>query len=171
MTTIVDTTRMRLREFTESDLDDLATMVTDEDQMPFYPRPKTRAEALAWINRNLTLYHHHAFGFWFMESVGDSDFLGYCGIRPLVLDGAEETEIGWHTRKDFWNRGLATEAAMACRDLAFTRFDIPRLVATIDPTNAPSIRVADKIGMRLEKEAVLDGWPCVIYSLERPVLE
>lgn len=77
-----------------------------------------------------------------------------------------EVEIGWHTKKHFWG-GLATEAAAACRDLGFARFDIPRLVATIDPKNAPSLRVADKIGMELESEAVLDGWACLLYSVER----
>ena len=168
MTTVLETRRTRLREFTESDLDVLASMMADQDQMSLYLRPRTRDETHNWIRRNLRLYEDHGFGFWLMEAIEGSDFLGYCGIRPVSIEGVEEIEVGWHTKKQFWGQGLATEAATACRDLAFSRFDIPRLVATIDPDNAPSVRVADKIGMRLEKEAVLDGWPCVVYSIERP---
>jgi [ribosomal protein S5]-alanine N-acetyltransferase len=75
--------------------------------------------------------------------------------------------MGWHTLKRVWNQGIATHAAAACRDLAFTRLDVPRLVALIDPGNPPSIRVATKIGMQLEKKAVIDDWPCLVYSVER----
>ena len=168
MTTILQTLRVRLREFTDDGLDVVAVLMADQDQMSLYPRPRTREETHHWVERNLSLYEKHGFGFWLMETLDADDFLGYCGIRPVAIDGIEEIEIGWHTKKEFWGQGFATETAIACRDLAFTRFDIPRLVATIDPTNAPSIRVAEKIGMRSEKEAVLDGWPCLVYSVERP---
>ena len=69
MTTILETERVRLREFRNSDLDDLAAMVADVGQMRFYPRPRTRVEASAWIERNLSLYRDHGFGFWLMESL------------------------------------------------------------------------------------------------------
>lgn len=167
MTIVLRTDRITLREFTKNDLDALATMVADEEQMRFYPAPRTRDEAQAWIDRNLSLYMERGFGFWFMEAIEAGDFLGYCGIRPLSIEGVQEIEMGWHTRKEFWCRGLATETAAACRDLAFTRFDIPRLVATIDPAHAASLRVANKIGMQPDKETVLDGWPCIVYSVER----
>lgn len=75
--------------------------------------------------------------------------------------------MGWHTLKHVWHQGIATHAAAACRDYAFTRLDISRLVALIDRANPPSIRVAIKIGMRLEKEAVVDERPCLVYSVER----
>ena len=181
MTTVLQTDRVALREFTYGDLDVVATMMADKEQMRF-PQPRTRDETQVWIKGNLDFYERHGFGFWLMESREDAQFLGYCGIRPGWWQRAGDTataahgtpveepgniEMGWHTKKQFWGQGLATEAAAACRDLAFTRFDIPRLVATIDPANAASVRVAEKIGMQLEKETVLNGWPCLVYSVER----
>jgi len=53
VTPILETQHLKLREFSRDDLDDLAAMVADEEQMRFYPRPKTRDEASAWISRNL----------------------------------------------------------------------------------------------------------------------
>ena len=163
-TPIVETARLRLREFRHDDLDELAAMVADRDQMTFYPRPKTRAEAAAWISRNLALYEQCGLGFWRIESLQTSEFLGYCGIRPLTLEGASETEIGWHTKKTMWRQGFATEAASAARDVAFGRFGLSRLVAVIHPNHVASRRVAENIGMRAEDAVVLDGYPAVIYA-------
>jgi RimJ/RimL family protein N-acetyltransferase len=167
MTPILETQHLKLREFSQDDLTDLAAMVADEEQMRFYPRPKTRDEASAWISRNLVLYKEYGFGFWFIESLPASGFLGYCGIRPLALQGTSEIEIGWHIKKTFWKRGIATEAAMAARDVAFRRFAIARLVAIIHPDHIASRRVAENIGMRDEKTAILDDYPAVIYTTER----
>jgi RimJ/RimL family protein N-acetyltransferase len=167
MTPILDTPRLRLREFRPDDLDELARMVADEEQMRFYPGPRTRDEAGAWIGRNLSLYEEHGFGFWLIESRGTSEFLGYCGIRPLVLEGASVTETGWHTTKKTWNRGIATEAAAAVRDLAFARFAQTRLVALIHPDHRASRRVAEKIGMREEAAIVFEGDRFMTYVSER----
>ena len=46
-----------------------------------------------------------------------------------------------------WEHGYAIEAARACVDLAFHRFGLDRLCATIRPENAASVRVAEKLGM------------------------
>ena len=164
MSAVLRTQRLELREFTEADLDVTAAMMADEDQMHLYPRPRTRTETLVWIQNNLHLYETHGFGCWFIEERQRGVFLGYCGIRPRTIDGSNEIEMAWHTVKEVWGRGFATEAASACRDLAFQRFGLQRLVATIDPVNAPSVRVAQKIGMKWEKKTVLDGWACLVYS-------
>ena len=103
-----------------------------------------------------------------MEAMECGAFLGYCGIRPQIVDGATETEIGWHVDKSRWNQGLATEAAGACVDLAFHRFDLSRLVALIDGANVASVRVAEKIGMRSEKESVVEDYPWIVYSVQLP---
>jgi len=167
-TPIVETGHLRLREFGHGDLDDLAATVGDEEQMAFFPRPKTRDEAAAWISRNVAFYEEHGFGIWLVEPLATPRFLGYCGIRPLDLEGVPEIEIGCHIRKAFWNRGIATEAAAACRDLAFGRFGLSRVVAVIHPDHTASRRVAEHIGMHLERMTVVDDdYPAVIYVAER----
>src|SRR5919108_3831465 len=93
VTRVFETRRLRLREFGEHDLDALAAMVADEEQMRFYARARTRDEARAWIARNRLLYEEPGFGFWQIESRPTSEFLGHCGITPLVLEGASVTEI------------------------------------------------------------------------------
>jgi RimJ/RimL family protein N-acetyltransferase len=167
VTPILETERLRLPEFSRDDLDDLAAMVADEDQMRFYPRARTRDEASAWIGRNLVLYERCGFGFWLIESPATAGFVGYCGIRPLDLKGASEIEIGWHIKKTSWNQGIATEAALGVRDLAFGGFALSRLRAIIHPDHIASRRVAENIGMRHEQTTVFEGDPAAIYVTER----
>ena len=85
--------RPQLRQFRESDLDALAAMVGDAQQMTFYPRAKTRLEALTWLRRNRSLYQEHGFGFWLIELLPRRSFAGYCGIRPLELDVGEAGQV------------------------------------------------------------------------------
>jgi RimJ/RimL family protein N-acetyltransferase len=155
---------MRLREFRDDDLDVLAAMVADAEQMTFYPRPKTRDEAAAWIRLNRELYAARGFGTWLIELGAQSHFAGYCGIRPLELERVTEIEIGWHVHKRFWNQGIATEAASLVRRAAAARWRLERLVALVHPDHLGSRRVAENIGMRPERTTVLeDDYPAIVY--------
>lgn len=160
-----ETPRLRLRRLRPSDIDAVAAMVADPEQMRFYPRPKTRAEVAAWLDWNLALYEEGGFGTWYLESVADNGFAGYCGIRPLLLDDRAEVELAWHVDKQHWNRGLATEAALASLQLGFKRFGLSRLVAIIHPDNHASRRVAQKLRMAEERSLVHDGEPTVVYGI------
>jgi RimJ/RimL family protein N-acetyltransferase len=160
---VVTTRRLTLRDIRLGDLDDVAALFADDEQMRYYARPRTRQEAASWIERNLALYRQHGFGFWALELTQTAQFVGYCGIRPLELDGKPELEIGWHVDKAFWKRGLATEAASAVRDLA-ARARFTRLVALIDPENLASCRVAEKIGMQREATTVLEDQAFAVFA-------
>ena len=162
---VAETPRLRLRLLRRDDLDVIAAMVADPEQMRYYPRPKTREEASAWLDRNLELYASRGFGTWCLESAEDGGFAGYCGIRPLDLEGRAELDLAWQVPRARWNQGLATEAAAAAVELGFGRFGLTRLVAIIHPGNAASRAVARKLGMTEERSLEVEGEPTVLYSL------
>jgi RimJ/RimL family protein N-acetyltransferase len=140
---------LRLREFRDSDLDILAAMVGDAEQMRFY--------------------RERGYGSWLIELGPQSRFAGYCGIRPLDLEGVSEIEIGWHVHKQFWSQGIATRAATMARDAAASRFGLSRLIAVVHPDHAASRRVAENLGMHQERTTVLeDDYRAVIYAAELP---
>jgi RimJ/RimL family protein N-acetyltransferase len=64
-----------------------------------------------------------------------------------------ELEVGYHIRATLQGRGLATEAAAACRDYARDVLKVDRLIAIIDPQNRPSQRVAEKLGLVVERDS------------------
>jgi RimJ/RimL family protein N-acetyltransferase len=155
--TILLTPRLSLREMTIEDVDDLADLLGDPEVMRYYPRPKTRAEARSWIEWNQGLYRERGFGLWIMSLRDTGEFVGDCGLTVQRVDGVEEIEIGYHVRAALQGKGLATEAATACRDLARDAVKIDRLIAIISPANVPSQRVASKLGMSLEKRTTGAG--------------
>ncbi|MBF4994362.1 GNAT family N-acetyltransferase [Arthrobacter gandavensis] len=142
-----DTPRLRFREMTPEDLDLMAGLLGDQEVMAYYPAPKTRDEAAAWIAWNEANYARHGYGLWIVET-HDGEFLGDCGLTWQRINGEKtELEVGYHIRCDRQGRGYATEAAAACRDFARETLLEPRLVAIIHPENAASRRVAEKLGM------------------------
>ena len=165
---VAETARLRLRRLRPGDLDVIAAMVADPEQMRYYPHARSRDEAHAWLERNLADDDEHGHGTWYLEAVDDAGFAGYCGIRPLELEARIEMELGWHILRTRWNQGLATEAAAAAMDLGFTSFGLERLVAIIDPANAASHAVARKLGMLEERSVVLEGDRYVLYGIAAP---
>ena len=85
--------------------------------------------------------------------------IGYCGFFLQMVDGVEEFEIGYRLDPEYWGRGMATEAARAVRDHAFRDLRAARVISLILPENFASRRVAEKNGMRLEKETTFRGFP------------
>jgi RimJ/RimL family protein N-acetyltransferase len=159
-----DTARLTFREMTPADLDDMAALLGDPDVMTYYPRPKTRPEAAQWIDWNCRLYRLHGYGLWLI-SAGDG-FIGDCGLTPQIVDGVTELEVGYHVRTAEQGRGYATEAATACRDYAASVLGATRLIALIHPDNRASQRVAEKIGLRPEKRALVHGGrEAVVYAM------
>ncbi|WP_249670696.1 GNAT family N-acetyltransferase [Cellulomonas wangleii] len=147
------TPRLLLRPMTDDDLDDMAALLGDPVVMAHYPRPRTRDEAQAWIDRTRRSYRDHGFGLWVMVDRSTGEFLGDCGLTVQHVDGVDELEVGYHVRPDRQGEGLATEAALAARDFAREVLGATRLIAIIAPENVASQRVASKIGLGVEKRA------------------
>ncbi|MCJ0700649.1 GNAT family N-acetyltransferase [Frigoribacterium faeni] len=139
-------TRLRFREMTPADLDDMADLLGDPRVMEFYPAPKSRDDAARWIAWNEDNYAAHGFGLWIVETHAGR-FVGDCGLTWQDVNGVPMLEVGYHVRATLQGRGYATEAAAACRDFARVELDATELVAIIHPDNTASERVAQKIGM------------------------
>jgi RimJ/RimL family protein N-acetyltransferase len=177
--TILETPRLILREFVPEDADAIARVLSDPETMRHYPAPYDRAGVEDWIARNRQRYKNDGVGLWAMllkstgaadtESLASAEPVGDCGVLRQQVDGASFYEIGYHLRRDLWGRGLATEAATACRDWAFQHLKTDRLISLIRPDNLPSRRVAERNGMRLWKEVDWRGLRHCVYSITRPM--
>jgi len=175
--TILQTPRLVLREFTPQDADALALVISDPETMRYYPAPYDRPGVEQWIERNRQRYQTDGVGLWAMELIKTHDsvvhdsevhkVIGDCGITRQQVEGEDLYEIGYHLRRDFWGQGLATEAAIACRDWAFAHLNTDRLISLIRPENLPSRRVAERNGMIVWKEVTWRGLPHCVYSIEK----
>jgi ribosomal-protein-alanine N-acetyltransferase len=165
---VLETERLRLRRYRPDDVNDLAPILGDPETMRYYPHPYSREESKAWIARNLDRYRVDGFGLWVIESREEGEFLGNCGPVRQVVEDRDEIELGWLVKKTRWRQGIASEAARACRDHAFVVLGVERLISLVRPDNAPSCRVAEKIGMDVKREVEWHGLLHRVYAMARP---
>lgn len=165
---VLETERMVLRELVPEDVDDLMPIFSDPEAMRYYPSTKSREEVERWIRWVTGSYEQNGFGLWACVLKATSEFCGQCGLMPQEVEGRREVEVGYLFVREFWGRGLATEAARASRDWGFEQLGRRRLVALINPQNTPSRRVAERIGMGREKEIEWRGRSTCVYSVARP---
>jgi ribosomal-protein-alanine N-acetyltransferase len=163
---VLETQRLLLRPFVVDDAPALFRILGDPEVMRFsVGGPHQSAAATArWIEG--VIRHQDKYGF-SMSAVlnrDGSEIIGKCGLAVLH-DG--RTEIGYRMRRDRWGAGYATEAARAWLDCGFREFELTAIVAMIEEANHPSIRVAQKIGMRAAGPEVFHGIPVIAYVAAR----
>lgn len=151
----------------------------DFDQwLPFYAHPQStqywEGEPLDpvlncrnWFDKTFYRYAHNRGGMNVLIDKQTGVFAGQCGLLVQVVDQVEELEVGYSILPEFWNRGYATEAAMACQHYAFTHKLADSLVSIIHEQNEPSQAVALRTGMVADKRTVYANNPVIIYRINR----
>lgn len=164
---IVKTERLILREFCESDLDAYAEMCADKEVMRYLGTGKVLSRAESWRSMAAIIGHWNlrGYGLWAVEEQQSGEMIGRIGCwKP---EGWIGLEVGWSLRRAFWGRGFATEAGKASIDFAFTNLQQSHVISLIQPNNAASRRVAEKLGEKLEGETKVLGSETVIYGISR----
>jgi [ribosomal protein S5]-alanine N-acetyltransferase len=147
----LDAPRVRLRWLTSDDVDGLFAIFSDDEMMRYWSSPamKERAEAetlLARIQRQFA----EKFGFqWGIERKEDRRLLGTCTLFH-IHPGNRCGELGYALASPYWKNGYMLEALTALLDYAFGPMNLRRLEADVDPRNASSLRILDRLGFQRE---------------------
>ena len=163
----IETDRLILRSFREDDVDAMAKLFANPDFMRFSLGVYTeRKKTLDFIEKVMGWDRAGIPSAFAVVPRGEDTVIGYCGFHhhPEVPG---EAEIGYRLHPDYWNRGLITEAARAVRDHAFADLKLPRVISLVHPENIPSRRVAEKNGMKVEKEITFRSFPALVYAISR----
>ena len=164
----LETRRLTLRPLRHDDLDQMAGLLGDADALEHWGPPLDRDGARDWILRNRMRYRTDGFGRCAIELAGTEELVGDCGLIRTTVEGASEVELGWIVRRTYRGQGFATEAAAAWRDFAFERLGLERIVSIVAADNLASRRVAEKLGMTMERPAIWSGAPMLMYVLVDP---
>ncbi|MGE0741239.1 MAG: GNAT family N-acetyltransferase [Hyphomonadaceae bacterium] len=166
MTPVIETERLRLRGHVLSDFDACAAMWADPDVVRFISgKPSTREES--W-GRFLRYPGHWALlghGFWLIEEKTGGAYVGEGGFGKFKRDmnpAFEAPEQGWALAPWAHGKGYAGEAmraAIAWGEAHFRRSDF---VCMIAPENAPSLKLAEKLGYREYARSTYKGEPSVL---------
>ena len=146
---IVETARVRLRGWHETDRAPFAAMNADPQIMRHLGPPQSRTESDASIDRQIALMAAGEPAFWAAERVADGAFLGFIGVKPIsfATPFAPGYEIGWRLAHEHWGKGYASEGARAALDHAFAAYKLDVIYAITVPANLPSQAVMWRIGM------------------------
>ena len=163
----LQTPRLILRSFREEDVDAMAQLFANPDFMRFSLGVFTeRKQTVAFIEKVIGWDRAGIPSQFAVVPRAEDAVIGYCGFHhhPEVPG---EVEIGYRLHPDYWNRGFITEAARAVCDHAFADLKLPRVISLIHPENLTSRRVAEKNGMKVEKEIMFRGFPTLLYATTR----
>jgi RimJ/RimL family protein N-acetyltransferase len=170
---VIETERLLLRKPAPDDAPGLLEAFGDPAAMRYIGDGSTTDLAgseqavVRWLER----WDAWSIGMFVLERTEDSRVLGRAGFLrwdPETWEiGGTETEIGWGLAREHWGHGYATEAAVALRDWAFDERGLTRLISLIQPENLPSIRVAERLGERYERDVEVRGNRTRLYSLTR----
>lgn len=167
-TVILETERLVLNTWQFSDWTALRPIATDVEVMRYINGgvPWADERIQMFVSRQVELFPERGFCRWKLLLKPAQEMIGFCGVG--LWGDAIDPEIGWWLARQYWGRGLATEAArIALRD-AFERAGLERIISIARPANTASTRIMEKLGLTLECEFEKDGVRLVRYAIERP---
>jgi RimJ/RimL family protein N-acetyltransferase len=162
MRVFLETERLLLRRFTESDVANLHDLDGDPEVMRFVnggkpvSRDVIREETLP---RFLRAYERfEGFGVWAVIERSTGEFAGWFEFYPRKHGSPEEVELGYRLRRSAWGKGYATEGSRAVIRKGFTELGVHRVVAETMAVNTASRRVMEKAGLKFVRTFHQD-WP------------
>ncbi len=150
----IETPRLILRHWQESDIEPLAMLNADKKVMEFFLKPLNKDESYQLYIKAKDELLSYGYGVYAVELKEDRKFIGFVGFHqiPFDMDFTPGIEILWRLVAEKWNQGYATEAASACLEYAKKQFNFKEIYAFTSILNKRSERVMQKIGMQKVKD-------------------
>ena len=155
---MIETPRLILREWIESDLEPFTQLCADERVREHFPSTLDREQSAEWATRIGDHFRQHGFGFWAVECRAGAPFIGYLGLNTVSFEAhfTPAVEIGWGFARQAWGQGYATEAARAALDFGFETLALAEIVSFTVPANVRSWALMERIGMRRDRAGDFD---------------
>jgi RimJ/RimL family protein N-acetyltransferase len=157
----IETERLIIRPLALADLDALVELQA-EPQVSRFMGVYGRAELSEWVKSVLEEWATRGHGRMAIVERDSGRFVGRTGMRHWPE--FDEVELGWALATEVRGRGFATEAAGACLEWGLRELELEYVTAMIDPVNANSIAVAERLGMLPLRDDVLLGDPVIVYA-------
>ncbi|GAA5176813.1 GNAT family N-acetyltransferase [Niveibacterium umoris] len=149
----IETERLRLRPFTEDDLDAFHRLGTDPDAIRYVGNTpfRSREEALEVLRAApLADYATRGFGRFACEWKESGEVIGFSGLK--YIPEFDEIELGYRFLPAWWGKGLATEAGHASIAFAKATLHLQRVISLVDRENVSAAKVLRKLGFAYESD-------------------
>jgi GrpB-like predicted nucleotidyltransferase (UPF0157 family)/predicted acetyltransferase len=162
------TAHLYAKKLEQTDLDQLISMDSNVEVMQTLGGTRAPEQTKSGLESNLKHWQENQFGAWMFYLKETGEWVGRAALRQINIDGIDEIEVAYALLPQFWNRGLATEMAKACCEIAFEVLRFNNVVCFTLTTNDASKRVMEKAGFVFEKNIIHAGFPHVFYRLKNP---
>lgn len=154
MKVFIETDRLLIRQYKDSDLPAMIAMNQDDQVMEFFLGKRTAEESIAAFHSFKSKIDTQGYAFFAVEEKNSGDFIGFVGLLDITfdVDFAPGVEIGWRMLRQYWGKGYATEAAKACLVFAKDTLGLNKVYSFTTATNIRSSNVMQKVGMKYVKD-------------------
>jgi RimJ/RimL family protein N-acetyltransferase len=161
--------RLFYRKVTMDDFDPWLEFFNTPEAIKYLFLPKLTAEENCkyWFNKILDRYKNDTGGLMALIEKSSGAMVGQCGLLVQEVDNIEELEIGYSIFPKYWGSGFATEAAIKCREYAFSNKFSDSLISIIHVDNEKSKSVARRNGMTLDKETLFRDFRVEIFRINK----
>jgi len=168
---VIQTERLRLRPWRKSDFRPYHALLQHPDVYKhFGPDPMGEEECWRRLAASIGMWDLLGFGGWAVERSGDKKLIGTLSLfnawRALEPEFGEEPEMGWIFSSEVHGQGMAGEACRAVLGWAEANLQPTPIWAIIAPENAPSLKLAEKLGFEFHNDTSYHGDPTLV--LRRP---
>ena len=168
-TYIIETERLRLREFNSTDGELIFELLNSQGWLKYIGSRSiaTIDDAVNYIETKLQKgYRESGFGFYLVELKATGVKTGMCGL--VKREGLDDVDIGFALLPQYENKGYAYESSMAVIQYAKNKLKINKLAAITMPSNLTSVKLLEKLGMKFDKKISLPGDPeeLFLYKME-----
>ncbi len=157
---LLETPRLRLREFQKGDEDDIHAWASDHEVVQYMIwGPNTLDHTRENLEKRLSSQKEqprHVYELAITLKANHA-LIGSCDIT-LVQQPRTSGWLGYVLTQQYWRQGYMTEAVAAILKFGFSELNLHRIWATCDTRNVASARVMEKLGMRREAHYVKDAW-------------
>ena len=167
----IETDRLILRRYKESDIDAIYEIITDERLAKYIKYPDlTKDEELECIKKWISEADENKYEKWVMELKSTGEVVGNIDVNTVVKKH-NYCNVGYTVRYKFWGNGYAAEALKAVADHLLYNRDYYLVECSCNELNVQSFRVMEKAGFikdgyisnrRLNKDGKYSG--VVYYS-------
>lgn len=154
---ILETERLFVRELELSDMDALFELYSYEGMTEYMEDLYSYEEEYEYQKSYIEhMYRFFGYGMWLVFEKESGKLIGRAGIEHREeLQG--ELELGYAIGTPYWGRSYATEVCQGILGYVREELGFPSVCALVEPENAVSVHLAEKLGFHLEEELCLDG--------------
>ncbi len=161
--------RVKIRWLKDADLPALFKIFSDSEVTRYWSSPplQHRDDAEKLLDDIRSLFQSRTLFQWGVVRVEDDAVIGTCTLARLDATHGI-AEVGFALARDRWGRGYMKEALPLMIDFAFSRLELRRLEADVDPRNIASLRLLERFGFK--QEGLLRERYCINSELQDAVL-